>query len=82
MRWIEGPDRVRAQVNNRTMSTSGYFLNITPEDIAIEVDRVALIKLDKAALEKTGERGIQEKEGLPGVISKQIFGLYQTLFSP
>jgi hypothetical protein len=42
MKWIAGPDRVRVKCGNHIQETDGYFLNITPEDNAIEVDRIGV----------------------------------------
>jgi hypothetical protein len=45
LKWIEGPDSVRAAVLKKKHTSGGYFLSITPEDNAIELDRIALINL-------------------------------------
>lgn len=45
LKWIAGPDRVSARIRGTLHTSSGYFVNITPEDNAIEFDRIALIHL-------------------------------------
>jgi len=47
-KWIEGPDTVHAAVRGRRHVSNGYFLSITLEDNAIELDRIALINLKDA----------------------------------
>lgn len=48
LKWIEGPDSIRLTVNNKKHSSDGYFINITPEDNAIELDKIAYIKLNES----------------------------------
>ncbi len=43
--WVEGPDRVRVGWGRESTETSGVFVNVTVEDRAIEVDRVARFEL-------------------------------------
>lgn len=45
MTWIKGPDRVRVHWAGSPSDSGDYFLNIVPDDNAIEVDRVALINV-------------------------------------
>lgn len=53
--WVRGPDSISVSVGNARHVTSGLFLNITPEDNAIEVDRVAYVRLPKGASVLDGE---------------------------
>ena len=45
LKWIEGGDKLELKYGNDTYSHEGFFLNITPEDNAIELDKIALINL-------------------------------------
>lgn len=49
--WIEGPDSVTAVVPGfnepQCTTTEKVFVSITPDDNAIEIDRIALVKLDE-----------------------------------
>lgn len=55
LKWLEGPDRIRVRYGKHHQTTSGCFVNITPEDSAIEVDRVALISLQDRIVFFDGE---------------------------
>jgi len=47
LKWLEGPDSIEVQLGeNKPRSTTGCFLNITTEDFAIEIDKVARINVD------------------------------------
>jgi hypothetical protein len=46
LKWFSGPDRVVAHIRGQPHPSGGYFVNITPEDNAIECDRIALIQLN------------------------------------
>lgn len=70
IKWLTGPDRVRALVGKRTHTSDGYFLSITPEDNAIEVDRIALINLKHAATFFDGEYS-------RGVLYNRVVGLFR-----
>jgi TIR domain len=69
LKWIDGPDRVEAHVLNRRKSTDGYFLSITPDDNAIEVDRWALINL-------RGDASIVDGE-FTSVLVNRIVGMFR-----
>ncbi len=45
IKWIDGPDSIIIDKDNNKYSDSGFFINITPEDNAIEIDRIAIINL-------------------------------------
>jgi hypothetical protein len=70
VKWIEGPDRVSATVGRRKNTSRGYFLNINPEDNGIEVDRVALIKLEENI-------NIYDGEITRGIPCNRLVGLFQ-----
>jgi hypothetical protein len=69
LKWISGPDSVRASVRGRSMLTDGYFLNITHEDRGMEVDRIALINLK-------GNVAFFDGEVSHGQILNQVVGLF------
>lgn len=70
LKWMEGPDRVRAFVEKKECTTGGYFLSITPEDNAIEVDRIAHTNL-------TGDVCLLDGEMLEGTVLDRIIGLFE-----
>ena len=45
LKWIEGPDSICVSMNKKKKLSEGYFINITPEDDAIEFDKIAIINL-------------------------------------
>ncbi|MDY6990291.1 MAG: toll/interleukin-1 receptor domain-containing protein [Thermodesulfobacteriota bacterium] len=45
IKWIEGPDRISVTSGERRHSSDGYFISVTPEDNAIELDMIAYINL-------------------------------------
>lgn len=45
LKWIEGRDKLELTYGNKIYSHEGFFLNITPGDNAIELDKIALINL-------------------------------------
>jgi len=47
LKWIGGPDSIHLYVNDKKHFSSGYFINITPKDNAIEMDKIAYIKLNE-----------------------------------
>jgi len=67
--WIDGPDRVRADVLGSVRETAGWFLAITPEDNAIEVDRVARVDVP-------GDLRLLDGELTPGGLLDRIVGLF------
>jgi hypothetical protein len=68
--WVDGPDSVDVTVGDRTRSTDGYFLNITPEDNAIELDRIAFINLGKGVALLDGEHR-------NGKLLNEVIGLFE-----
>lgn len=70
LKWIDGPDRIEAHIRNRQRTTGGYFLSVTPEDSAIEVDKFGLINL-------SGNVSIIDGEITSGVLLNRIVGLFE-----
>lgn len=70
LKWIDGPDQIDAAVRSRRKSTGGYFLSVTPEDGAIEVDKFGLINL-------SGDVAIIDGEITGGVLLNRIVGLFE-----
>jgi hypothetical protein len=68
--WIEGPDTITATVLGRCETTRGVFVSVTPEDNAIEVDRVARVKLDAEFQCLDGEMSLGKPIG-------RIIGLFE-----
>ncbi len=55
LKWFFGPDRVIVRVRGERHSSDGYFVNVTPEDNAIECDRIALVNLKGSPVFFDGE---------------------------
>lgn len=70
LKWIEGPDSVTVTFRGRTESHHGVFLSVTPEDHGIEVDRVALIRLN-------GNIRVLDGEGFNGKLFNHVVGLFE-----
>ncbi len=45
LKWIEGEDKLKLSYGNDSFSYGGFFVNITPDDNAFEIDKIALINL-------------------------------------
>jgi hypothetical protein len=69
VKWINGPDTILINKIGKKFSADNIFVNITPDDNAIEIDRIAIIKLDKNVTILDGE---VEKQTL----LNQIIGLF------
>jgi len=67
--WLDGPDSADIAAGRRHRRTKGYFLNITPVDNGIELDRIALIRLDQGVTLLDGELR-------NGRLVNQIVGLF------
>jgi hypothetical protein len=70
LKWVDGPDAVDANVEGRRRETKGYFLSITPEDNAIEVDRIAFINLGQ-------DVALLDGEHRNGKLLNQVIGLFE-----
>jgi len=71
MTWIKGTDSVRVRWAGGIQESGGYFLNIVPDDNAIEVDRVALINVN-------GKLSLFDGEQSRGIILNRAVGLFKT----
>jgi hypothetical protein len=71
LKWIEGPDRLRVTLGTRVVASKGYFLSVTPDDNAIEVDRFALIQLEGK------DPRLMDGEITDGVLLNRIVGLFR-----
>jgi hypothetical protein len=69
MTWISGHDRVRVVTMDDSRVSRNYFLNIVPDDNAIEVDRVALINVK-------GKVSFFDGEQSRGVVLNRAVGLF------
>jgi hypothetical protein len=64
LKWILGNDKLRFKYGKDQFSYDGFFVNITPEDNAIELDKIALINLTGKFSFYDGEVGfISDEEG-------------------
>jgi hypothetical protein len=70
MKWVDGPDSAEVEVAGRRQETKGYFVNITPEDGAIELDRIAFINLGKGVTLLDGEHR-------NGKLLNEVIGLFE-----
>jgi hypothetical protein len=70
LKWVDGPDVVEVDVEGRRCVTKGYFVSITPEDNAIEVDRIAFINLGKGVTLLDGEHR-------NGMLLNEVIGLFE-----
>jgi hypothetical protein len=50
IKWIDGPDALEVRIGKQMESLNGCFLNINALDGGIEVDRIAKIRVEEAAL--------------------------------
>lgn len=69
MTWITGPDRVRVRTSDSSKVSQDYFLNIVPDDNAIEVDRIALVNVK-------GNVSFFDGEQSRGVVLNRAVGLF------
>ncbi len=70
LKWIDGPDRVRVRMGDDWQTTDGCFVSITPEDNAIELDRIARINLK-------GEIGLFDGELHNDIPINRVVGLFE-----
>jgi hypothetical protein len=70
LKWVDGPDVVDVDVEGRRCVTKGYFVSATPEDNAIEVDRIAFINLGKGVTLLDGEHR-------NGMLLNEVIGLFE-----
>lgn len=72
LKLIEGPDRVRVEMHGTSQSSTGYFLSVTPEDNAIEVDKLAIINLNVG-----GDLRLVDGESPDGQPLNRVIGLFE-----
>jgi len=68
--WIAGPDSVSVSYGRQAKTTRNCFLNITPEDCAIELDRIAVMDFKDGISIYDGE----EKDGY---LLNRMIGLFK-----
>ena len=69
IKWINGPDKINVQKDDKSFTTDEVFVNITPKDNAIEVDRIAIINLKDDIVIQDGE--------VEGILLNRIIGLFE-----
>ena len=69
LKWVDGPDSINIHSNHKTSSTEGIFVNITPGDNAIEIDRMALINMKNEIVLLDGE--------VDKILINRIIGLFR-----
>lgn len=70
MKWIDGPDSATIRSESKKVTTSGYFLSITPEDNAIELDKIGFINL-------SGDISLLDGEISNGRLINGVIGLFK-----
>ncbi len=63
VKWIEGEDSLKIKYIEENLKHDDLFVNITPDDNAIEIDKIALINL-------TGDFSFYDGERHPGASAK------------
>lgn len=76
LKWLNGPDNVHICNEKSKHSSGGFFINITPDDNAIELDKIAYIKLDDNASLLDGEV-VRTMDDQPKRLNR-IIGLFET----
>ncbi|MBU2650978.1 MAG: toll/interleukin-1 receptor domain-containing protein [Bacteroidetes bacterium] len=78
LKWIEGNDILKLKYEKEQYVHDGFWVNITPEDNAIEIDKIALINLKGEFSLYDGEVGFIRKENghSEGFILDRIIGLF------
>ncbi len=78
LKWIEGEDKLKISYGNDSFAYDGFFVNITPDDNAIEIDKIALINLLGSFSFYDGEvEFIKDKRGnSKGFVLDRIIGFF------
>ena len=76
VKWIDGPDEITVENNGKFHHTKGFFVSILPSDNAIEIDKVAIIRLNKNAVILDGELGIVPHEQTKNLLVNRPVGLF------
>lgn len=70
VKWIDGPDSIIIRKGKLQTRSDGYFLNITPGDNAIELDRIGLFNL-------AGDLSLYDCELSNGHLINAVIGLFK-----
>jgi hypothetical protein len=78
IKWINGIDSYLISRNNISYSNQGFFVNITPDDNAIEVDKIAFIHFNNEISILDGEilNGLPEEKPEERLLNR-IIGLFE-----
>jgi hypothetical protein len=78
LKWIEGEDKLKLGYGSDSFAYDGFFVNITPDDNAIEIDKIALINLLGSFSFYDGEIDfIKDKNGnSEGFVLDRIIGFF------
>lgn len=71
LKWIDGPDELVVTYNDERRVTQNCFVNINAEDLGIEIDRIAWIRLEQGSVLCDGEIN-------DGRLLNQVIGLFKT----
>jgi hypothetical protein len=84
MKWITGPDKIIVHRNEKNHPAEGIFVNITPDDNAIEIDRIAIINLKDNVALLDGEVDNILINRIIGLfkVEKVLKSLHKTSFTP
>ena len=79
LKWIEGHDTVKCRYGSAYHTHDGFFVNVTPEDNAIEVDKIALINLMGEFSFYDGEVEFNKKTeaGSEGILLDRPIGFFK-----
>lgn len=78
IKWINGPDELIIRSHRSEMLRKGFFISVLPEDNSIELDKIAIIKLNRNARILDGEIDIVSDPiyGSAEVLVNRIIGLF------
>ena len=70
--------------DGKSHHTKGFFVSILPKDNAIEIDKVAIIRLNKNAVILDGELGVNPHDPTKNLLANRPVGLFEVdkLFGP
>ena len=76
VKWIDGPDQIIVENNGKPHHTKGFFVSILPKDNAIEIDKVAIIRLNNNAVILDGELGVNPHDLTKNLLVNRPVGLF------
>jgi hypothetical protein len=76
VKWIDGPDQIIVENNGKQHQTKGFFVSILPKDNAIEIDKVAIIRLNNNAVILDGELGVNPDNQRKNLLVNRPVGLF------